>query len=179
MWRIGRAPNSIPIYSYIQQDATSHSIFISGKCSTYFGWYFHPSSGAHLVFVTPLLLSAAIVEELEPVWVYCGWRTPPTSCKPVWRIPLLWVQWKTPDDGQMNCPKDVDFHSKNKFEKLVHQVGFIVRNGVNLFPNCSFWPLKSLNRNKMIMIFEMFADALNVRKTHSCPFLLNVPEGST
>jgi hypothetical protein len=28
-----------------------------------------------LVFVTPLLLSAAIVVELEPVWVCCGWRT--------------------------------------------------------------------------------------------------------
>jgi hypothetical protein len=33
----------------------------------------------HLVFVTPLLLSAAIVEELEPVWVCSGWRTPPTA----------------------------------------------------------------------------------------------------
>jgi hypothetical protein len=32
----------------------------------------------HLVFVTPLLLSAAIVEELEPVSVCCGWLTPPT-----------------------------------------------------------------------------------------------------
>jgi hypothetical protein len=30
----------------------------------------------HLVFVTPLLLSAAIVEELELVRVCCGWRTP-------------------------------------------------------------------------------------------------------
>jgi hypothetical protein len=29
----------------------------------------------YLVFVTPLLLSAAIVEELEQVWVSCGWRT--------------------------------------------------------------------------------------------------------
>jgi len=29
----------------------------------------------HLVFVTPLLLCAAIMEELEPVWVCCGWRT--------------------------------------------------------------------------------------------------------
>jgi DNA-directed RNA polymerase subunit N (RpoN/RPB10) len=28
----------------------------------------------HLVFVTPLLLSAAIVEELELVRVCCGWR---------------------------------------------------------------------------------------------------------
>jgi hypothetical protein len=33
----------------------------------------------HLVFVTPLLLSAAIVEELEQVGVCCGWRTPPTA----------------------------------------------------------------------------------------------------
>ena len=34
----------IPIY--IQQDATLHSLFISGNCSTCFGCYFHPSSGA-------------------------------------------------------------------------------------------------------------------------------------
>ena len=27
--------------------------------------------------------------------------------KPVWHIPLLCVQWKTPDDGQKNCPKHV------------------------------------------------------------------------
>jgi hypothetical protein len=47
--------------------------------------------------------------------------------KTVWHIPLLCVQWKTPDDGQRNCPKHVEFHSKNKFEKLVHLVGFIIR----------------------------------------------------
>jgi hypothetical protein len=39
MWRIGRATNSIPIYSYIQQDETLHSLFIFGNCSTCFGWY--------------------------------------------------------------------------------------------------------------------------------------------
>jgi hypothetical protein len=32
---------------YIQQDATIQSLFISGNCSTCFGWYFHTSSGAH------------------------------------------------------------------------------------------------------------------------------------
>ena len=31
------------------------------------------------------------------------------------------------DDGQRNCPKHVELYSKNKFEKLVHLVGFIVR----------------------------------------------------
>jgi len=40
---------------------------------------------------------------------------------------LLCVQRKTPDDGQRNCPKYVEFYSKNKFEKLVHLVGFIIR----------------------------------------------------
>jgi len=46
--------------------------------------------------------------------------------KHVWHIPLLCVQWKTPDDGQRNYPKHVEFYSKNKFEKLVHLVGFII-----------------------------------------------------
>ena len=37
------------------------------------------------------------------------------------------VQWKTPYDGQRNCPKYVEFYSRNKFEKLVNLVGFIIR----------------------------------------------------
>ena len=45
----------------------------------------------------------------------------------VWHIPLPCVKWKTPDDGQRNCPKHVEFYSKNKYEKLVHLVGFIIR----------------------------------------------------
>ena len=48
--------------------------------------------------------------------------------KPVWHIPLLCLQWKTPDNGQRNCPKHVEFHSKNKFEKLVPIIGLIIRN---------------------------------------------------
>jgi hypothetical protein len=85
MWRIKWAPNSIPVYSYIQQDATLHSLFICGNCSTCFGWYStHRRKRIQLylqypVFVTSLLLSASIVEELEPVWVCGGWRTPPTA----------------------------------------------------------------------------------------------------
>ena len=37
------------------------------------------------------------------------------------------VQWKTPNDGQRNCLKHVEFYSKNKLRKLVHLVGFIIR----------------------------------------------------
>jgi len=40
---------------------------------------------------------------------------------------LLCIQYETPDDGQKTCPKHVEFYSKNKFEKLVHLVGFIIR----------------------------------------------------
>ena len=40
---------------------------------------------------------------------------------------LLCVQWNTADDGQKTCTKHVEFYSINKFEKLVHLVGFIIR----------------------------------------------------
>ena len=68
------------ILIYIQQDATLHSLF-------YLETALHVSGGTithhqerkqlylqHLVFVTPLLLSAAIVEEFELISVRCGWR---------------------------------------------------------------------------------------------------------
>jgi hypothetical protein len=69
----------------IQQDATLRSLF-------YLETALHVSGGTithlqkrkqlylqHLVFVTPLRLRAAIVEELEPVGVCWGWRTLPTA----------------------------------------------------------------------------------------------------
>ena len=33
----------------------------------------------------------------------------------------------TADDGQRNCPKHVEFYSKNKFEKLMHPVDIVIR----------------------------------------------------
>jgi len=35
---------------------------------------------------------------------------------------------KTHDDRQRNCPKHVEFPPKNKFEKLAHLVGFIIKH---------------------------------------------------
>ena len=67
------------------------------------------------VFVRPLLQPAASRQSLRAV------------SKPVWHVPLLCVQWRIPDDGQGNCPKHVEFYSKNKSEKLVYLVGFIIR----------------------------------------------------
>jgi len=78
------------------------NLFLEGN-STCFGQFLCPSSG---IFFT---VHTAVVY----VTHLC------------WHIPLLCVQWKTPDDGQRNCPKHVDFPSKNKFEKLVHLVGLL------------------------------------------------------
>ena len=36
----------------IQKDATIYSLFTSANCSTCFGWYLHPSSGAHITVST-------------------------------------------------------------------------------------------------------------------------------
>jgi hypothetical protein len=38
MWRFRRAPNSIPLHSYIQQDTTLYNLFVSENCNTCFGW---------------------------------------------------------------------------------------------------------------------------------------------
>jgi len=69
----------------------------------------------------------------DSLWAGSGrnW-VPSRSCsQAVWHIPLLCVQWKkTPDDRQRNCPKHVEFYSKNKFERLVHLVGFIKRTHI-------------------------------------------------
>jgi hypothetical protein len=35
-------------------------------------------------------------------------------------------------DEQRNCPKHVEFYFQNKFEKLVHLVGFIIRKFITM-----------------------------------------------
>jgi hypothetical protein len=77
---------------YIQQGATLHSLF-------YLETALHVSGGTithhqerkqlylqYLVFVTPLLLSAAIVEELELVWCEFEYATH-SKLKPVPTLP--------------------------------------------------------------------------------------------
>ena len=62
--------NNILLYKS-QQDAHVTEFTISDNCSTCFGRYYHPSSGAQTTVTTAsgnsytVLLSTAIVEELE------------------------------------------------------------------------------------------------------------------
>jgi hypothetical protein len=39
---------------------------------------------------------------------------------------------ETPDDGQRNCPKHVEFNDKNKFGKTSASVGFIKKKFVTM-----------------------------------------------
>jgi len=61
---------------------------------------------------------------LNIVIVKHNWDDKPYDCM-TYTIAVCTV--KNPDDGQRNCPKHVEFYSKNKLEKLVHLVSFIIR----------------------------------------------------
>jgi hypothetical protein len=66
-----------------------------------------------------------------------SWSCSKAAHKLVSHIPSLSVQWITPDDGQRNSPKHVEFHFQNKFDKLVHLVCFIIRKKAPLV--CEVW----------------------------------------
>jgi len=82
----------------------------------------------------------AMVNVIQDYWQLASridgvpsWSCTQAVIKPVWHIPLLCVQWKNPDNGQRNCPKHVEFYSKNTFEKLVHLVDFVIRTSHAFF----------------------------------------------
>jgi hypothetical protein len=65
------------------------------------------------------MFQAKVIEEIKTKQDQDGTAVPSWSCccskavyQPVWHIPLLSVQWITADNGQRNCPKHVEFHSK-------------------------------------------------------------------
>ena len=110
--------------------------------STCFGQFFRPSSGifhfTHSNGICHTGLLTVWEQDQDGVPSWSCWQT---ISKPVWYILLLCVQWKTPDDGQKNCPKHVEFYSKNKCEKLVHPVGLIIRIHCVYFQN-SMWNIQ-------------------------------------
>jgi len=81
------------------------------------------------------LVNTAMVYVIQVCWQLASrirtelqsWSCSQAVSKPLWHIPRLCVQWKTPDDGQRICLKNGEFYSKNKCEKSVHLVVFIIR----------------------------------------------------
>ena len=104
------------------------SLFLEWN-TTCFGQFLCSSSGVfHCTHNNDIchtgLRTACEQDQHVPSWSCCSQAV----SKPVWHISLPCVQWKTPDDEHRNCPKHVEFHSKNKLEKLVHLVDFIINN---------------------------------------------------
>jgi len=113
-----------------------------------------------------------------------------------------WSCWKTPDNGQRNCPKYVEFHSINKFEKLMPLVGYVIRilkhgdeeskewtvQHVSSFPFPSpptpiipeivYTSLISIifrSNGNIIPLFFIFIFFLSLQITPCCPFYLLRP----
>jgi hypothetical protein len=85
------------------QDAMLHSLFISGNYSTCFGWYFHPSSGAH----TTVSTASGVCHTVTAIYRYRG--------RVGTGLSVLWVAYAThstvvcaPDDGWKYHPKHVE-----------------------------------------------------------------------
>ena len=139
--------------------------FILERNTTCFGQFLCPSSGVfhctHGNGICHTDLQTAHEQDQDGT----SWSCSLAVCKTVWHIPLPCVQWKTPDGGQRNCLKHVEFHSKNKFEKLVHLVGFIIKIYHNYLVHkfIIFSHLASSRRNEGELTHVLFITLLKQR----------------
>jgi len=107
-------------------EMSTSNISCGVKVDGAYGWQTY-----HLI--VPTVMKSGSLNLLESSGPVQACNATKRSAKPVWPIPLVGVHWKTPDDGQRNCPKHVEFYCKNKFEKLVHLVGFIIQDECHLY----------------------------------------------
>jgi len=72
----------------VQQDATIYSLFISVNRCTCFGWYLHPSSGAHV----PVSTASGIRKPVTAICRERDWTSSrPVTLQSVCRW-MLWIQ---------------------------------------------------------------------------------------
>jgi hypothetical protein len=86
---------------YIQQDATLHSLITSGNWSTCFGWYHHPSSGAHRTVST----ASGICRTVITICRYRGGGGTPKELQIPDAVDTVVC---CPDDGWRYHPKHVE-----------------------------------------------------------------------
>jgi hypothetical protein len=137
--RIRMELSSILILLASCQQTSNETSHVSDSSSVHYKEFFTVHIAMIYVIQVCWQLASRIRMELP------SWSCSQAVNKTVWHIPLLCVQWKTSDNGQRNCPKYVEFHSKNKFEKLVHLVGFIVRDMC-----ICLWLVRWMNRKTVI-----------------------------
>ena len=96
--------------------------------STCFGQFLHPSSGVFHCTHSNGICHTGLLAAVEQDGT--SWFCSTAVSKHVWHIPLLCVQWKTPDDGWRNCPKHVQFHSQKYFWESSESSWFYFKKGI-------------------------------------------------
>jgi hypothetical protein len=104
----------VPSFSRIHTD-TIPEVTVFYTHHWYWIWHSEARAAWHILVIKPTRCTNSILIPLA---------SSPQNLYDIYL--LLHVQCWTPDDGQKTCPKHVDFYSKNKSEKLVHLVGFII-----------------------------------------------------
>ena len=91
------------------------------------------SSGGQIVLLQPLVSSLSV--NSRTVWrlrADCFWAGPGPArkavYKPVWHIPLLSVQWINSCWWTEELSEACRVSCQNKFVKIVHLVGFVIKN---------------------------------------------------
>ena len=148
----------------------SYNILISQICSWNETLHVSDSSSVHhqefytvhtaMLYVIQVCWQLVSRIRMDPV---PSWSCSQAVSKPVWHIALVCVQCITPDDGQRNYPKHVEFHSKNKFEKLVHLDGFIIR---------IYHDARSRERQKINILIKIFKNVARITQKINI-FLIN------
>jgi hypothetical protein len=131
--------------------------FILAWNSTCFGQFLCPSSGVYSVYIQEWYMSYRFVDSFRagPGWK-CKFHPGPARklCTvPLWHVPLLSVQWinfwwcteELSETCRVSC--------QNKFVKLVHLVGFIIKKFVIVY---SYTNLK----RRVLSIFNLRVTSL-------------------
>ena len=87
------------------------------KKTTCFEQFLCPSSGVFHCTHSSGICHTACEQDQDGTCIL-PWSCSQAVSKSVWHIPPLCVQWKTPDDGQRNSPKHVEFYYENALSCL-------------------------------------------------------------
>ena len=106
-----------------------------------------------------------------------AWSCSRAVWKPVWRILLLFVQWKSSWWCTEELSETCRFSFQNKFEKLVHLFGFIIRNLSRGTVTCTSQSLTSVTHSSSLHIIVLLFDGLELKfdlmmtmwSTQGCP----------
>jgi hypothetical protein len=105
----------------------NETLYVSDSSSVHHQELFAVHTAVVYVYVILFCRQLTSRIRMDPSWSYLQ-----AVCKPVWHILLLCVQWKTPDGGQRNCPKYVEFHSKKKFWEIGASIWFYCKKFITM-----------------------------------------------